>query len=139
MTAIEAPFTARHVRKPWGYELIWAETDRYVGKTMHIERGHQLSFQYHERKDETICLLSGLLDLLVETPDGQRSVFRLTPGHSYRIGPRVRHRLIAIETCDVIEASSPELDDIVRLEDRYGRAGTQGERASRPGRPVKVN
>jgi mannose-6-phosphate isomerase len=121
MTPIEVPFVARRVPKPWGYELIWAQTDRYIGKTMHIERGHQLSYQYHEHKDETICVLRGLLDLLVETPGGDRSVFRLAPGQSYRIAPHVRHRLTAIETCDVLEASSPEANDIVRLEDRYGR------------------
>lgn len=121
MTPNEVPFAARRVPKPWGYELIWAQTDRYIGKTMHIERGQQLSYQYHERKDETICVLRGLLDLLVETPGGDRSVFRLEPGQSYRIAPHVRHRLTAIETCDVLEASSPESDDIVRLEDRYGR------------------
>ncbi len=118
------PFTGPRVDKPWGYEFIWAHTDRYAGKLLHIERGEQLSFQYHERKDETICVLSGLLALEVATADGPRQTLHLTPGQSFRIPVTLRHRLTAVETCDVLEVSSPELDDVVRLEDRYGRAGT---------------
>ena len=118
------PHTGRHVPKPWGYELIWAHTERYVGKLLHIEHGHQLSYQYHERKDETIHLLGGVLDLEVATTDEPRRTVRLHPGDSFHIPPGLRHRMSAVETCDVLEVSTPELDDVVRLEDRYGRSGT---------------
>ncbi len=118
-------YQARYVQKPWGYELVWAETDRYAGKILHIEAGHALSFQYHERKDETIHLLSGVMDLDVAEPDGPRRTLRLRPGDSFRIPPVLRHRMSAVETCDVLEVSTPELDDVVRLEDRYGRSGTR--------------
>jgi len=110
------------VEKPWGYELIWARTDRYVGKILHIDRPHSLSYQYHRVKDETIHLLRGLVDLEVGTPDGERRVVRMNPGDSFRIPAGMRHRMTAVEDSDLLEASTPELDDVVRLEDRYGRA-----------------
>ncbi len=114
----------RRVAKPWGYELIWAETDRYVGKILHVEAGHALSLQYHERKDETIYVLSGRL-LFEHGALGEAPLERVTlePGESFRIRPRLRHRMIAETDCDILEASTPELDDVVRLEDRYGRGG----------------
>ncbi|MBI1815536.1 MAG: cupin domain-containing protein [Deltaproteobacteria bacterium] len=115
---------ARRVDKPWGYELIWAHTERYVGKTLHIEKGSALSYQYHRQKDETIHVLSGRLQLEVAEGDEPRRVIVLTPGESFRIHTGLRHRMIAIETCDVLEASTAELDDVVRIEDHYGRAGT---------------
>ena len=120
----DAVSTGRRVPKPWGYEIIWAETERYVGKLLHIERGHALSLQYHQRKDETIYVLSGLLELEFAGPDEPLRTVRLHPGETFRVRPLLRHRMSAIETCEVIEASTPELDDVVRLEDRYGRAGT---------------
>lgn len=119
-----SPSRGRRIPKPWGYELVWAETDRYLGKWLHIEKGEALSYQYHRRKDETIFLLTGLLDLEVARAGGPRETLRLNPGDSFRIAPEVRHRMIAVETCDVFEVSTPEIDDVVRLEDRYGRAGT---------------
>jgi len=109
------------VDKPWGYELIWAHTERYVGKILHINRGESLSYQYHVVKDETIRLLSGVLEMDVEA-DGQRSTIRLAPGECLHIVPGMKHRMTAVESCDVLEVSTPELDDVVRLEDRYGRA-----------------
>ena len=109
------------VEKPWGYELIWAHTERYVGKVLHINRGESLSYQYHVVKDETIRLLSGLLEMDLEV-DGQRSTIRLSPGECLHIVPGMKHRMTAVESCDVLEVSTPELDDVVRLEDRYGRA-----------------
>ena len=112
------------VEKPWGYELIWARTDRYVGKILHIDRQHSLSYQYHRVKDETIHLLRGLVDLEVGTPDGERRVVRMNPGDSFRIPAGLRHRMTAVEDSDLLEASTPELDDVVRLEDDYGRKGT---------------
>jgi mannose-6-phosphate isomerase-like protein (cupin superfamily) len=110
------------VNKPWGYELIWARTDRYVGKILHIRKGESLSYQYHEVKDETIRLLHGFLELEVGDEKGKKEVLRLKPGESFRIPPKLRHRMAAIEDCDVLEVSTPELDDVVRLEDRYGRS-----------------
>ncbi|HXG52199.1 MAG TPA: cupin domain-containing protein [candidate division Zixibacteria bacterium] len=113
--------TARVVDKPWGYELIWAQTSRYVGKVLHIKRGESLSYQYHRVKDETIRLLNGLMDMDIEV-DGRASRVRLSPGDCLHIVPGMKHRMIAVEECDVLEVSTPELDDVVRLEDRYGRA-----------------
>ncbi len=112
------------VDKPWGYELLWAVTDRYVGKLIHIEGGHALSLQYHVQKDESIFVVSGLLDLVLESVDGTIETRRLAPGMSARVHPGRRHRFIAVEETDLFEASSPEIDDIVRLEDRYGREGS---------------
>ena len=122
MTDSRMPFAGRRVEKPWGFELIWAETTAYVGKTLHIERGHQLSYQYHRVKDETIYVLAGVLELEVAEPTGPLRRWRLRVGESFHIPPGLRHRMTAIETCDVLEASTPQLDDVVRLEDRYGRA-----------------
>lgn len=109
------------VDKPWGYENIWAHTERYVGKVLHINKGESLSYQYHVVKDETIRLLSGVLEMDIET-DGVRSKLRLAPGECLHIVPGMKHRMTAVEDCDVLEVSTPELDDVVRLEDRYGRA-----------------
>lgn len=107
--------------KPWGYELRWAITDRYLGKVLHINRGEALSLQYHNRKDESILLLTGLMDLDLEDESGDLRVHRLHPGDSKRIRPGRRHRMTAVEECDVFEVSTPDMDDVVRLEDRYGR------------------
>ena len=110
------------VDKPWGHELIWARTDRYVGKILHIKAGEALSLQYHHVKDETIMLLSGRMQL-VYFADGQPPHSReLLPREPFHITPGLRHRMIAIEDTDVVEVSTPELDDVVRLQDRYGRA-----------------
>jgi len=111
------------VDKPWGYELHWAKTDRYVGKILHINAGHALSLQYHNKKDETIYLHSGSLLYEIEV-DGQLTRREMKPGDSIHVAPKTVHRMTAIEDCDVLEASTPELDDVVRLEDRYGREGT---------------
>ena len=110
----------RRVEKPWGYELIWAETDRYVGKVLHVNAGQRLSLQYHVKKDETIHLWSGRLQLVVDEGDGLKER-EMALGESYHIRPGTRHRMIAITDCDILEASTPELDDVVRLEDVYGR------------------
>ena len=111
-----------HVDKPWGYERHWARTDRYVGKVLHIRAGHALSLQYHDRKDETILVWSGRL--LFEIRDGDAARTReLGAGDRVHVPPGTVHRMTALEDCDVIEVSTPELDDVVRLEDRYGRGG----------------
>ena len=108
------------VEKPWGYELHWAKTDRYVGKLIHINAGHALSLQYHIQKDETIYLWSGRLRFEIEV-DGQLVSRDMQPGESVHITPKTVHRMTAIEDSDILEASTPELHDVVRLEDRYGR------------------
>lgn len=106
----------RRVDKPWGYELRWAVTDRYLGKVLHVNRGEALSLQYHERKDEWIMLSSGLLDLELEG-----TVHRLGAGDTAHITPGTRHRMVAVEDCDIFEVSTADMEDVVRLEDRYGR------------------
>ena len=111
------------VNKPWGHEVIWAHTDRYVGKVLHINAGHALSVQYHERKDETVYLLAGELIYWVKT-DGEMRDMKLKVGEAFRITPGTVHYMEAVTDCDVLEASTPDLDDVVRLSDRYGREGT---------------
>ena len=111
------------VDKPWGYEIIWAHTDNYVGKILHITAGHALSVQYHEVKDETVYLLSGELICRVWENGSPKDV-GLKVGQSYRITPHTIHQMEAVTDCDVLEASTPHLDDVVRLKDRYGREGT---------------
>ncbi|MBO0683618.1 MAG: cupin domain-containing protein [Candidatus Dormibacteraeota bacterium] len=106
------------VDKPWGYELRWAITDRYLGKVIHVNRGEALSLQYHERKEESIMLSAGVLDLEL---DGE--VHRLRAGDTAHITPGVRHRMTAVDDCDIFEVSTADMEDVVRLEDRYGRAG----------------
>lgn len=115
----------RHVSKPWGHETIWAHTDRYVGKILHVNAGEKLSVQYHEKKDETVYLLSGEMRYWVQMPgDTELHDQRLVAGESFRITPHTIHAIEAITDIDVLEASTPELDDVVRLNDRYGREGT---------------
>jgi mannose-6-phosphate isomerase-like protein (cupin superfamily) len=114
----------RKVPKPWGHELIFAENERYAGKILHLEPGQCMSLQYHERKDETLFVLAGEVHLLVGEENGALKEIRLKPGDSYRIRPGVRHRMSSEVATDLVEVSSPELDDVVRIEDRYGRAGT---------------
>ncbi|MEA2344673.1 MAG: hypothetical protein QOF63_2842 [Thermoanaerobaculia bacterium] len=113
----------KRVPKPWGYELIFAKTDRYVGKILHINRGECLSLQYHEIKEETLFVVAGELKLTIEI-DGDRRELPLRAGEAFHIAPRMIHRMEAIEDTDVAEVSTPELDDVVRLDDRYGRTGT---------------
>jgi mannose-6-phosphate isomerase-like protein (cupin superfamily) len=114
----------RTVDKPWGNELIWATTDRYVGKILHVKKGHSLSLQYHVKKDETIMVLSGKM-AFEHYFDGQPpAIVELGPRQPFHITPGMRHRMTALEDCDIVEVSTTELDDVVRLEDRYGRVGT---------------
>jgi mannose-6-phosphate isomerase len=118
------PAGGGRVDKPWGFELRWAITDRYLGKLIHVNAGHRLSLQYHVQKDESIFVASGLLDLVLEDDAGELQTHRLAPGMSARVRPGRRHRFIAVEDTDLFEVSSPEVDDVVRLEDAYGREGT---------------
>ena len=112
------------VPKPWGHETIWAHTDRYVGKILHINAGQELSVQYHNEKDETAYLLSGEISYRVQSGGGSLEDVRLKVGESFRITPGTVHQMVAMTDCDVLEVSTPELDDVVRLSDRYGREGT---------------
>ncbi len=110
------------VDKPWGHELIWAKTDRYVGKILHIKAGQSLSLQYHNVKDETIMVLTGKLQFEHYAEGEAPQTTELLPRVPFHITTGLRHRMIAIEDTDVVEVSTPELDDVVRLQDRYGRA-----------------
>lgn len=113
------------VPKPWGHETIWAQSERYVGKILHINAGHELSVQYHNRKDETVYLLSGEIVYRVQREgDDILDDMKLKVGESFRITPGTIHQMIAVTDCDVLEVSTPEIDDVVRLSDRYGREGT---------------
>jgi quercetin dioxygenase-like cupin family protein len=108
------------VEKPWGYELVWALTDRYAGKILHIEPGHVLSLQYHNHKDETIHVLKG--EIVFRVKEGDKLVDRrMREGESYHIAPLTVHQMEAVTAADLLEASTPEINDVVRLQDRYGR------------------
>ncbi len=111
------------VPKPWGHETIWAKTDQYVGKILHIKAGEALSVQYHTVKDETVYLMSGQLIYRIWENDQPKSV-DLRIGQAFRITPGTVHQMEAVTDCDVLEVSTPHLDDVVRLTDRYGREGT---------------
>ena len=113
----------RRVSKPWGYEVVWAETDRYVGKILHIHAGQKLSRQYHVKKDETFLVETGEMDLEVGQGTELHTV-RMRSREAFHCPPGTVHRMVAITDVDVIEVSTPELDDVVRLEDAYGREGT---------------
>ena len=115
---LESP---RRIEKPWGYELIWAETNEYVGKILHVTAGEALSLQYHEVKDETFFLLEGQLLLQVGSSIEDLSEYRMLEGQSFHMRSQTIHRMIAETDSDILEVSTPHLDDIVRLEDRYGR------------------
>jgi mannose-6-phosphate isomerase len=108
------------VTKPWGYEIIWARTDRYVGKILHIEPGHVLSLQYHKEKDESIYVLKGEIILRVQQDDTliERP---LREGEAFHIQPKLIHQFEAVAVSDLLEASTPQIDDVIRLKDRYGR------------------
>ncbi len=123
VTAKAGWFDVRVVPKPWGHETIWAVTEDYVGKVLHVKAGHALSLQYHNRKDETIHLLRG--EMIYRVKQGETLVeLPFKAGQSYRNTPGTIHQMEAVTDCDILEASTPHLDDIVRLTDRYGREGT---------------
>jgi mannose-6-phosphate isomerase-like protein (cupin superfamily) len=111
----------QRVEKPWGHELWWAHTDEYAGKILHIESGHELSLQVHERKDETSYLLSGRLLLTRGASADALEVEEIEPGHCWRVEPGTVHKIAALEDSEVLEVSTPHLDDVVRLRDRYQR------------------
>jgi mannose-6-phosphate isomerase-like protein (cupin superfamily) len=110
------------VDKPWGHEVWWAVTDRYVGKILHIKAGEALSLQYHRHKDETVMVLTGKMKFEYFAEGEEPQVKVLGPREPFHVTPGLRHRMNAIEDTDVLEVSTTELDDVVRLEDRYGRS-----------------
>ena len=114
----------RRVEKPWGHEEIWAQTERYVGKILAIRAGHRLSLQHHVQKEETLRMAAGEMWLELENDQGALQKRRMVPGDVVHIAPGRRHRMQAITDCEVIEVSTPELDDVVRHMDDYGRAGS---------------
>jgi mannose-6-phosphate isomerase-like protein (cupin superfamily) len=113
--------TATRVEKPWGFELIWAHTDRYVGKLIVVETGKRLSLQFHRVKDESIYVATGKLRLHLENDDGEVVTREMGPGDHAHIPVGRRHRFESIERVEILEVSTPELDDVVRVEDDYGR------------------
>lgn len=111
----------QRVEKPWGYELWWAHTKDYAGKVLHIRAGEALSLQYHREKEETILLWKGRMSFEYFREGEAPQMRELAAGDALHIFPGLRHRMIALEDCDVFEVSTPNLDDVVRLSDRYGR------------------
>jgi mannose-6-phosphate isomerase len=114
----------RRVEKPWGWELVWAEADDYVGKLLFVRAGHCLSLQYHELKDEAWLVQQGRASLELGEVGGPLETVEIGPDDAFRFRPGTVHRVTAIEDTLIVEASTPHLDDVVRLEDRYGREGT---------------
>jgi len=108
------------IDKPWGKEEIWARNNYYIGKILYIKEGQKLSYQYHNAKKESIRVLKGKLNLEIETLGGTKNVL-LTIGETFYIPNKVAHRMEAITDCEIIEVSTPEIDDVVRLKDEYGR------------------
>ena len=116
--------TPRRIEKPWGWELVWAETDTYVGKLLFIRAGEALSLQYHEVKDESWLVREGRARLELGAVGGELEELELGEGDALRYPPGTLHRVLALEDTLIVEVSTPELDDVVRVEDRYGREGT---------------
>jgi mannose-6-phosphate isomerase-like protein (cupin superfamily) len=114
----------RRVEKPWGWELVWAEAEDYVGKLLFVKAGESLSLQYHEVKDESWLVQEGRATLELGEVGGELESIEIGPGDAFRYRPRTVHRVTAIEDTLVIEVSTNQLSDVVRLEDRYGREGT---------------
>jgi mannose-6-phosphate isomerase len=113
---------AQKIDKPWGYELLFARTDKYAGKVLFVKKGHRLSLQFHNVKDETIYVYKGKIHLQFGGADGNLVDSVLTDGDSVRVEPLTRHRIEALEDTTLLEVSTPELDDVQRLTDDYGRA-----------------
>jgi mannose-6-phosphate isomerase-like protein (cupin superfamily) len=114
----------RKVEKPWGWELVWAEADQYVGKLLFVRAGESLSLQYHEQKDESWLVQEGRARLELGEVGGDLDAVEIVPGDAFRYRPRTVHRVTAIEDTLIVEVSTTQLTDVVRLEDRYGREGT---------------
>ena len=113
----------RKTEKPWGYELLFALTSRYAGKLIFISKGHRLSLQYHDKKDETMLIQQGKVLMEVGENENALKPIELKPGDRIHLPPLTRHRLQALEDTFLFEVSTPELDDVTRLADDYGRTG----------------
>ena len=124
MNARRFEHSAERVDKPWGWELIWALTDRYCGKLLFVRAGHALSLQYHERKDESWLVREGRAALELGAVDGVLEEREIGPGDAFHFPPGTVHRVRALEDTLIVEVSTPDLDDVVRLADDYGREGT---------------
>jgi len=111
----------RKTEKPWGFELLFAHTPKYAGKLLFIKKGHRLSLQYHKEKDETLYVLEGKMLLEMEGSDGKLVQSEVSSDYCFRVPPMTRHRMKAIEDTILFEVSTPELEDVVRVEDDYGR------------------
>jgi len=109
------------VEKPWGYELIWAKTEKYAAKILHITKGKRLSLQYHQHKDEAMLVASGKIQVEIEKEGEKKKFLTLKAGECLHLPPLTRHRLTAFADADIFEVSTPELDDVIRLEDDHGR------------------
>ncbi|MFC1899987.1 cupin domain-containing protein [Chloroflexota bacterium] len=114
----------RKTEKPWGYELLFALTDKYAGKMLYVKQGHRLSLQYHEKKEETLYIYEGKALIEIEGENGELVEYEMSNGDSFHLPPMTKHRMKAIEDTMFFEVSTPELDDVVRLDDDYGRKGT---------------
>jgi quercetin dioxygenase-like cupin family protein len=112
----------QRTEKPWGHEMLWIVSPRYAAKILHVEAGHRLSLQYHQWKEETLLVVRGRMALELESPQGEMERHEALPGQWFHILPGRKHRLQALETCDVLEVSTPELEDVVRIQDDYARA-----------------
>ncbi len=119
--ANDLSFDSTFVDKPWGSELIWALSEEYCGKILTVDEGEALSLQYHEVKDESWYVLEGRATLELGTTDADLESSELNVGDALRFKPGTRHRVTAIERFRILEVSTPQLDDVVRVEDRYGR------------------
>jgi mannose-6-phosphate isomerase-like protein (cupin superfamily) len=117
-------FEPRRVEKPWGWELIWADADTYVGKLLFVVAGQALSLQYHEVKDESWLVREGRARLELGTAGEALEAYEIGAGDAFRFPPGTVHRVTAIDDTLILEVSTPQLDDVVRLDDRYGREGT---------------
>jgi mannose-6-phosphate isomerase len=117
-------FSPRHVEKPWGWELVWAETDAYAGKLLFVRAGEALSLQYHVVKHESWLVREGRALLELGGSDGALETLEIAAGDALTFEPGTMHRVTAVEDTLIIEVSTPQLDDVVRVEDRYGREGT---------------
>lgn len=118
---MKATSKIERVEKPWGYELIWARNEKYAAKILHLDKGKRLSYQYHRQKDEAMFVASGKILVELEGEGEGKIVFYLNTGECLHIPALTRHRVMAVEDSDIFEVSTPELDDVVRLDDDYGR------------------
>ena len=117
-----AEILPRKTEKPWGYEMLYALTPQYAGKVIFVKKGYRLSLQYHQEKDESMYLLQGKVKFSVQAPDGKMSETIGQPGYCLHLPPLTKHRVEAIEDSIILEVSTPQLSDVVRLQDDFGRA-----------------